>query len=69
MSHQYVGDSRVLSLLALGMWGISWGFVQTKMATIVPARTSKYISAHWSGHECSQYLWNPFYCYSNQYID
>ena len=43
----------------------------SKMAAIVPARTSGYISAHWSGHTVSvhRYLWNPFHCYSNQCID
>ena len=27
---------------------------KSKMAAIVPARASGYISAHWNGHKCSQ---------------
>ena len=41
-------------LLSCGMWGISAGFVLIKMAVIIPTRTSGNISAHGSGHKCSQ---------------
>ena len=54
LSPQYVGDSRVFLLLSYGMWGISAGFVLIKMAAIIPTRTSGNISAHGSGHKCSQ---------------
>ena len=36
----------MMSLLALEMSGISVGFVQTKMAAIILAKTSEYILAH-----------------------
>ena len=52
----YVGDSCVLPLLSRGMWGISRRFVLIQDVAIVPSITSEYISAHWSGHKCSQVI-------------
>lgn len=44
LTPQCEGDSRILSLLSCGA---SCG-IFSKMATIVPARTCGYLSAHWS---------------------
>ena len=70
LSPQYVGDSRVLSLLALGMRGISRGFVLIQDGG---DRFRKDFWVHFGTLERTQVFtgifWNPFDFYSNQYID
>ena len=51
---QYVGDSHILSLLSWGMWALVGNSFSSKMAVIVPTRTSGYITVHGSGNKCSQ---------------
>ena len=73
LSPQYVGDSRILSLLCTGMWNISREFVLIQDGG---HRSCKDFWVHFrrmrslktADAGVNRYLWSPFYCYSKLQI-